>query len=95
MHQQTLMQFDPASGEPRPYPSHAEQWRAFHGFSTAWLFDPWTGTRRAAGDVGQDVLGRGIKVPGEPVLAAAPPAPAVPVPEAPAPTRTKVFKRKR
>ena len=52
MAQQTLMQFDPATGELRPYPSHAEQWRAFHGPATAWLFNPWTGTRRDAGDVG-------------------------------------------
>lgn len=72
MAQQTLMQFDPATGELRPYPSHAEQWRAFHGPATAWLFNPWTGTRRDAGDVGSDVFGLGIRVPGEAIEDAAP-----------------------
>ena len=69
--QETLMRFDPATGEPRPYPSHAEQWRLFHGFTTAWLFNPWHGSRRGAGDVGTDPLGRAIVPPiesgGEPM----------------------------
>ena len=51
-----LMKFDPATGEERPYPSHAAQWREWHG-GTAWLFDPWTGRRRDARDVGSDVHG--------------------------------------
>jgi hypothetical protein len=55
--QPQLMAFDPASGEPRPYPSHAGQWREYHG-TVAWLFNPWTGTRRLAADVGTDSLGR-------------------------------------
>ena len=63
--QETLMKFDPATGEPRPYPSHAEQWLLYHGFSTAWLFNPWTGSRRGAGDVGTDPLGRAIVPPSE------------------------------
>lgn len=54
--QNTLMKFDPATGEQRPYPSHAAQWREWHG-KTAWLFDPWTGCRRDAMDVGSDVQG--------------------------------------
>ncbi len=54
--QNILMKFDPATGEERPYPSHAEQWREWHG-GTAWLFDPWTGRRRDARDVGSDVHG--------------------------------------
>lgn len=44
--QHSLMTFDPATGEPKPYPSHADQWREWHGKATAWLFNPWTGTRR-------------------------------------------------
>lgn len=52
-----LMRFDPATGAERPYPSHAEQWRRFHG-ATAWLFNPWSGARRCAQDVGSDVFGR-------------------------------------
>ena len=55
--QDILMKFDPATGEERPYPSHAAQWREWHGVGTAWLFDPWTGRRRDARDVGSDVRG--------------------------------------
>ena len=54
--QDALMKFDPATGEERPYPSHATQWRNWHGIA-AWLFDPWTGKRRNAYDVGSDVHG--------------------------------------
>jgi hypothetical protein len=54
--QDVLMKFDPATGEERPYPSHATQWRNWHG-GAAWLFDPWTGERRNAHDVGSDVHG--------------------------------------
>lgn len=55
--QNILMKFDPATGEERPYPSHAAQWREWHGVGTAWLFDPWTGRCRDARDVGSDVHG--------------------------------------
>ena len=55
--QNILMKFDPATGEERPYPSHAAQWREWHGVGTAWLFDPWTGRCRDARDVGSDVYG--------------------------------------
>ena len=70
MQQQALMTFDPATGETKPYPSHAEQWREWHGHGTAWLFNPWTGGLRSAGDVGTDVLGRLIQPPTEPLYAA-------------------------
>lgn len=56
--QQELMNYDPATGEAKPYPSHAQQWREYHGYMTAWLFNPWTGERRDARDIGSDVLGR-------------------------------------
>ena len=62
--QSEVMKFDPATGGPRPYPSHAEQWRTWHGHSCAWLFDPWTGGRRDARDVGSDINGRLIAPPG-------------------------------
>ncbi len=51
-----LMLFDPADGTPKPYPSHAAQWRLYHG-EAAWLFNPWTGERRNAWNVGSDVKG--------------------------------------
>jgi hypothetical protein len=65
----TLMKFDPATGEEKPYPSHAAQWRDWHGKSTAWLFNPWSGDRRHAGDVGSDPFGHLILPPGEPIFA--------------------------
>ena len=67
--QQSLMKFDPATGEPKPYPSHAAQWRDWHGHCMAWLFNPWTGCRRDAGDVGTDTTGLLIIPNGEPVYA--------------------------
>lgn len=74
--QYTVMKFDPATGEPKPYPSHADQWRGWHGWHgkmEAWLFNPWTGTRRNAGDVGSDTFGQLILPPGEPLFAVAQP----------------------
>lgn len=70
--QHTLMKFDPATGAEKPYPSHAEQWRKYHG-AEAWLFNPWTGTRRLAGDVGTDVFGLLVVPPGEPLYASSAP----------------------
>lgn len=62
MPQNELMLFCPATGQKRPYPSHAEQWRAFNG-KVAWLFNPWTGGTRDARDVGTDVFGHAIVPP--------------------------------
>jgi len=67
--QYALMKYDPADGTEKPYPSHAQQWREYHGQSTAWLFNPWTGTRRGATVVGSDTFGHLIIPPGEPVYA--------------------------
>ena len=64
--QQSLMKFDPATGEENPYPSHAEQWRDYHG-KAAWLFNPWTGQRRSALDVGSDAFGVLIGSPALPI----------------------------
>lgn len=63
--QHELMKFDPASGEERPYPSHAAQYREYHG-GVAWLFNPWTGTPRDARDIGSDVFGCLIVLPTSP-----------------------------
>lgn len=68
-----LMKFDPATGWEKPYPSQAAQWRAWNG-KVAWLFNPWTGERRNAADVGSDPFGHLIVAPGEQVEAAQPPA---------------------
>lgn len=65
MSQHTLMKYDPATGAEKPYPSHADQWREYEGKTAAWLFDPWTGERRHAGDVGTDLYGHLILPPGE------------------------------
>lgn len=66
--QQSRMIYDPAHGTSQPYPSHAAQWRQFHG-KDAWLFNPWTGDRRNASDVGSDTFGELIIPPDEPVYA--------------------------
>lgn len=67
---ESMMRFDPATGEQRPYPSHAAQWRKHNG-QTAWLFNPWTGARRDARDVGSDLFGHLILPPGEMLYATA------------------------
>lgn len=69
MNQETLMHFDPATCEQKPYPSHAGQWRKYHG-ATAWLYNPWTGDIRRAEDVGSDCFGHLVLPPGERLRAA-------------------------
>jgi len=59
MAQDNLMKFDPATKQAMPFPSHAQQYRDYHG-EAAWLFNPWTGSKRAAEDIGSDVFGFGI-----------------------------------
>ncbi len=66
--QHTLMKFCPATGNQKPYPSHASQWREYHGDS-AWLFNPWTGQRRGTLNVGSDCFGHLIIPLGEPIYA--------------------------
>ncbi len=56
MTQEALMKFDPATGEPQPYPSHAKQYRDYHG-QVAWLFCPWSGRSRDARNIGSDTFG--------------------------------------
>ena len=65
--QDSLMKFDPATSDPHPYPSHAGQWREWHG-DLAFLFNPWTGERRGADVVGSDPFGLLIIPPDEPLL---------------------------
>ena len=54
--QEQLMKYSPDTGEERPYPSNAKQWREYHG-RVAWLYNPWTGKQRDLLDVGSDVFG--------------------------------------
>ena len=54
--QEQLMKYSPNTGEDRPYPSNAKQWREYHG-RVAWLYNPWTGEKRDLLDVGSDVFG--------------------------------------
>lgn len=51
-----LLKFDPKDGLADVYPSEAHQYREYHGM-VAWLFDPFTGGRRDARDVGSDPFG--------------------------------------
>lgn len=68
MYQQSLMKFDPTTGNPKPYPSYAKQYREYHG-NGAWLFCPWTGDFRYYQDVGSDPTGLLIIPSDEPVYA--------------------------
>lgn len=54
--QQQRMRYDPVTAMNHPYPSHAAQYREFHG-KVAWLYNPWTKARRDARDIGSDVTG--------------------------------------
>lgn len=63
----TEMKFDPSTGESNPYPKYAAKWRIFHG-KVAWLFNPWTGVRRSAKDIGSDVYGELIIPKWEPLV---------------------------
>lgn len=56
MSQDKLMKFCPATGTDKPYPSHAAQWREYHG-KVAWLYNPWTKVQRDARDIGSDTFG--------------------------------------
>jgi len=55
-----LMKFDPSNGEEKPYPSQADQYRKYHGM-VAWLFNPFTGTKRDPRDIGTDTFGHLIE----------------------------------
>lgn len=57
--QQSLMKFDPSTGNEKPWPSHAAQYREWHG-NAAWLFNPWSGNKRHHLDIGSDPFGFGI-----------------------------------
>ena len=48
-----IMGFDPTTGAKNPFPSHAAQYRAYHG-GAAWLFNPWSGDKRHVLDIGSD-----------------------------------------
>ena len=56
MSQAALMKFCPAFRTEKPYPSHADQYRKYHG-NAAWIYDPWTGKRRDPRDIGSDPFG--------------------------------------
>ena len=60
--QEQLMKYSPDTGEDRPYPSNAKQWREYHG-RVAWLHNPWTGKQRDLLDIGSDVYGELIVPP--------------------------------
>ena len=82
MSQEKLMEYDPATGADRPYPSHALQWRQFHGPQTAWMFNPWSGLMRDARDVGTDPFGTLVVPPARAEGPSPCQAPAIPEPPA-------------
>ena len=62
--QNSRMLYDPVEGidKRQPYPSHAAQYRAYHG-NVAWLYNPWNGLKIDPRDIGSDVLGLLIEAP--------------------------------
>lgn len=58
--QNKIMKFDPATRQSNPYPSHAAQWRDYHGQMTAWLFNPWTGELRNPEMAGDTYIDDGL-----------------------------------
>jgi hypothetical protein len=54
--QSKVMRFSPVNGAPKPYPSHAGQFREYHG-DVAWLYNPWTCQARDPRDIGNDPTG--------------------------------------
>ena len=57
--QDEVMKFDPRDRSENPYPSHAKQFRKYHG-PDAWIYNPWTGDMRHYSDIGTDVTGISI-----------------------------------
>lgn len=55
-HEDELMIVDPRNCKERPYPSHAGQFRDFHGFD-AWIYNPWTKVIRDSRDIASDPTG--------------------------------------
>lgn len=56
------MSFDPVTGQSFSNPVDVNDYRIAYG-KLAWLFNPWTGTKRDARDIGDDVLGLAIRIP--------------------------------
>ena len=65
--QNALMKYDPITGEEKPYPSHAEQYRNYHG-KLCWIYNPWTGIKRNAGDIYSDPESRQYVYISEPIF---------------------------
>lgn len=63
----SVVRYDPATCMPRPYPSHADQYRDWHG-RVAWIYNPWTGDMRDPRDIGSDTLGHLIAPPSEHIV---------------------------
>ena len=59
MVQDSIMQFDPVTREEKPFPSHAMQYRQYHGNFT-WNYNPWTGSLRFQTDIVNDPCGLNI-----------------------------------
>ena len=57
--QEQTMIVDPRDRSLKPYPSHAAQFREYHG-EDAWLYNPWANKKRDTRDIATDVLGVAI-----------------------------------
>lgn len=61
MIQDAVMLFDPVTKGDKPFPSHAMQYRYYHGM-IPWNYNPWTGSSRYSDDIRVDPCGVNIKV---------------------------------
>lgn len=57
-----VMLFDPANGQPNPFPSTVIAYRNWHG-EIAFIYNPYTGIMRNPKDIGSDVFGHFIEQP--------------------------------
>lgn len=60
MFQESVMLFDPVTRGEKPFPSHAMQYRQYHG-NVTWNYNPWTGSLRYQSDVLIDPCGLNIQ----------------------------------
>lgn len=50
------MSYDPVTGKIAPQPSDPQEYREHHGL-IAWLYNPYTGTKRDPRDIANDIEG--------------------------------------
>lgn len=57
--QDTMLKYDPVTGDPLQYEMKAEEYRMRHP-NALWVYNPWAGNKRHAGDADSDNYGVAI-----------------------------------